>query len=228
MTAPHIVFYCFKYCPWALRTWLALEVANADFQYKEVDLANKPDWFLKASPTGKVPTLEVGEKKTIIVESAITTRLIGELYPESGLLSKDPIVNAQSELWADRFVDAFNSPVYFKALKTPNWSTVEAEEAFFKALDSVLPYLGAAGPFAVGQKSPKIGDLLVAPFIGQVQLLLEKGILPASISERLKSNAKYAEFNSYVDAIHSLPAFKKSWNADGRFQHISKKFLVTA
>lgn len=223
-----IVFYCFKYCPWALRTWLALEVAKADYEYKEVDLANKPDWFLKVSPTAKVPTLELGKDKTVIVESAITTRLVAELYPDSGLLSKDPIVNAQSELWADRFIEAFNSPVYFKALKTPEWSSKEAEEAFFKALDTVLPYLGTPGPFAAGQSSVKVGDLLVAPFVGQVYLLLEKGVLPSSIESRLESDGKYANFTTYVKALRSLPAFETTWRGDGRFQHIAKKFLVRA
>jgi len=173
---------------------------------------------LKVSPTAKVPTLEVGPEKTVLVESAITTKLVGELYPKSGLISEDPIVNAQSELWADRYLNAFNGPVFSKALQSEEWSEKEGEKAFFEALDSVLPYLGDAGPFAAGQIQPKVGDLLVAPFLGRLHLFIEKGILPSTINEKYKSNPKYSNYTKYVEALYALPAFKKVYDAEGRFK----------
>ena len=37
-------------CPFAARARLALAEANADYDEVEIDLAHKPDWFLKLNP----------------------------------------------------------------------------------------------------------------------------------------------------------------------------------
>ena len=42
----------------------------------DIDLANKPDWFLKLSPLGKTPVLQVGD--TAIFESAVICEYLDE------------------------------------------------------------------------------------------------------------------------------------------------------
>jgi glutathione S-transferase len=37
-------------CPFAARSRLALAEANADYEEVEIDLQNKPDWYLKLNP----------------------------------------------------------------------------------------------------------------------------------------------------------------------------------
>lgn len=41
-------------CPFAARSRLALAEANADYEEVEVDLPNKPDWYLKLNPVRPV------------------------------------------------------------------------------------------------------------------------------------------------------------------------------
>ncbi len=48
-----------KLCPYVQRAVIALNEKGAAFERVDIDLANKPDWFLKISPLGKVPVLTV-------------------------------------------------------------------------------------------------------------------------------------------------------------------------
>ena len=48
-----------KLCPYVQRAVIALTEKGVPFERIDIDLANKPDWFLKISPLGKVPVLVV-------------------------------------------------------------------------------------------------------------------------------------------------------------------------
>ena len=48
-----------KLCPYVQRAVIALSEKGVPFERIDIDLANKPDWFLKISPLGKVPVLVV-------------------------------------------------------------------------------------------------------------------------------------------------------------------------
>ena len=50
-----------KLCPYVQRAVIALTEKDTAFERIDIDLANKPDWFLKVSPLGKTPVLMVGE-----------------------------------------------------------------------------------------------------------------------------------------------------------------------
>src|ERR1043166_7678176 len=46
-----------KLCPYVQRAVIALTEKGVPFERIDIDLANKPDWFLKLSPLGKVIAL---------------------------------------------------------------------------------------------------------------------------------------------------------------------------
>ena len=46
-----------KLCPYVQRAVIALTEKGVEFERIDIDLANKPDWFLKISPLGKAPVL---------------------------------------------------------------------------------------------------------------------------------------------------------------------------
>ena len=48
-------------CPFVQRAAIALAEKGVEFERIDVDLANKPDWFLAISPLGKVPLLKVSD-----------------------------------------------------------------------------------------------------------------------------------------------------------------------
>src|SRR5262249_2179465 len=58
-----------KLCPYVQRAVIALTEKGVPFERIDIDLANKPDWFLKVSPLGKTPVLMVSDHA--IFESAV-------------------------------------------------------------------------------------------------------------------------------------------------------------
>jgi glutathione S-transferase len=51
----------FKLCPFSMRVTALMCHKNIKFEIKFIEMHNKPDWFMKLSPLGKVPILIVGE-----------------------------------------------------------------------------------------------------------------------------------------------------------------------
>jgi glutathione S-transferase len=77
-----------KLCPYVQRAVIALAEKGVLFERIDVDLANKPDWFLKVSPLGKTPVLVVGDHA--IFESAVILEYLeetqaGPLHPGDAL-----------------------------------------------------------------------------------------------------------------------------------------------
>ena len=68
-----------KLCPYVQRAVIALNEKGVPFERIDIDLANKPDWFLKISPLGKTPVLLVGEHA--IFESAVILEYLEETQP---------------------------------------------------------------------------------------------------------------------------------------------------
>ncbi len=75
-------------CPYVQRAAIVLTKKGLQYDRKDVDLSNKPDWFLQCSPLGKTPVLLV--KGVAIFESAVICEFLDEtfsprLHPESPL-----------------------------------------------------------------------------------------------------------------------------------------------
>ncbi|HWZ40555.1 MAG TPA: glutathione S-transferase family protein [Bradyrhizobium sp.] len=77
-----------KLCPYVQRAVIALTEKGVPFERVDIDLANKPDWFLRVSPLGKTPVLLVGDHA--IFESAVILEYLEEtqanpLHPANAL-----------------------------------------------------------------------------------------------------------------------------------------------
>lgn len=75
-------------CPYVQRAAIVLAEKDVPFERRDIDLANKPDWFLKVSPLGKTPVLLVGDES--IFESAVICEYLEEtalprLHPANAL-----------------------------------------------------------------------------------------------------------------------------------------------
>ena len=75
-------------CPYVQRAAIVLAEKGVPFERRDIDLANKPDWFLKVSPLGKTPVLLVGDES--IFESAVICEYLEEtalprLHPANAL-----------------------------------------------------------------------------------------------------------------------------------------------
>ena len=85
-------------CPFVQRAAIALAEKGVAFERINVDLANKPDWFLAISPLGKVPLLKVGER--VIFESAVILEYLEETEANP-LHPADPLKRAEHRAWIE-------------------------------------------------------------------------------------------------------------------------------
>src|ERR1700754_5068540 len=87
-----------KLCPYVQRAVIALTEKGVPFDRIDIDLANKPDWFLAISPLGKTPVLQVGDKA--IFESAVILEYLEETQPNP-LHPADPLTRAEHRAWIE-------------------------------------------------------------------------------------------------------------------------------
>src|SRR5437660_1085994 len=75
-----------KLCPYVQRAVIALTEKGVGFERVDIDLANKPDWFLAISPLGKTPVLVVGGQAEACALAKVSRRAaIGEIGRERQL-----------------------------------------------------------------------------------------------------------------------------------------------
>src|SRR5688500_5394287 len=87
-----------KLCPYVQRAVIALTEKGVPFERIDIDLANKPDWFLKISPLGKTPVLLVGDVP--IFASAVILEYLEETAPRP-LHPAAPLVRAEHRAWIE-------------------------------------------------------------------------------------------------------------------------------
>ncbi|WP_457417973.1 glutathione S-transferase family protein [Roseateles sp. P5_E7] len=85
-------------CPYVQRAAIVLKEKNVAFERMDVDLANKPDWFLRLSPLGRTPVLQVGGEA--LFESAVICEYLDDtLAPR--LHPDDPLARARERAWME-------------------------------------------------------------------------------------------------------------------------------
>jgi glutathione S-transferase len=85
-------------CPYVQRAVITSIEKNIPYDRTYIDLANKPDWFLKISPLGKVPLLKVDGE--VLFESAVICEYLDEITPAS-LHPSDPLQKAKHRSWIE-------------------------------------------------------------------------------------------------------------------------------
>jgi glutathione S-transferase len=92
-----------KLCPYVQRAVIALAEKGVPFERVDIDLANKPDWFLKISPLGKVPVLVVATARgeVALFESNVICEYIEETQAGPKLHPSDPLVRAEHRAWME-------------------------------------------------------------------------------------------------------------------------------
>lgn len=86
-------------CPYVQRAAIALLENGVVYERKNIDLGNKPDWFLKLSPLGKVPLLVVNDE-TVLFESSVIAEYVNDMSG-GGLLSEDTLKRASQRAWIE-------------------------------------------------------------------------------------------------------------------------------
>ena len=99
MKQQHFDLITHALCPYVQRSIITLEEKNIPYSRTDIDLANKPAWFVEKSPMGKVPVLLVDEKHTLF-ESAVICEYLDEITPGS-LHPVDSLEKAYHRAWIE-------------------------------------------------------------------------------------------------------------------------------
>jgi glutathione S-transferase len=151
-----------KLCPYVQRAVIALTEKRVAFERIDIDLANKPDWFLKISPLGKVPVLVVATEKgeVALFESNVICEYIEETQGGAKLHPQDPLARAQHRAWMEFGstilgdlwgLETTGDPAVFESKRS-------AIAAKFARVESAL----GSGPFFAGEGFSLV-DAVCAP-----------------------------------------------------------------
>lgn len=85
-------------CPYVQRAAIVLAEKGMAFERIDIDLANKPDWFLHLSPLGRTPVLLVDGEP--VFESAVICEYLEDTIPPR-LHPEPPLQRARHRAWIE-------------------------------------------------------------------------------------------------------------------------------
>ncbi|UGQ47538.1 glutathione S-transferase family protein [Massilia endophytica] len=95
---PTLKLVSHKLCPYVQRAAIALSEKGIPFERVDIDLSNKPGWFLEVSPLGKTPVLLVGRQP--VFESAVICEYLEDTAAPQ-LHPQDALRRAQHRGWIE-------------------------------------------------------------------------------------------------------------------------------
>jgi glutathione S-transferase len=155
---------------------IVLRAKDVEFEVTYVDLSDKPDWFLKISPHGKVPVLVVDEV-ALFESNAIAEYLEETIEPR--LHPEDPIQRARNRAWTD-FASDFSDALYglyWCESEADLPDKLKAAHARIEKLErAIAEERGNDGPLFNGTCISLV-DAAYAPFLQRLAMIEEKAPL---------------------------------------------------
>lgn len=146
MKLPQLKLVSHKLCPYVQRARIVLDEKAIDHDLDFIDLSNKPEWFLKISPLGKVPVLIVGE--IVLFESAPIAEFLDEITPGS-LHPVNALEKAENRGWIEFASDTLDTIGSFYNARDQR-SFGGSVERLSQRFDAIEAKLGS-GPFFNGE-----------------------------------------------------------------------------
>jgi glutathione S-transferase len=133
-------------CPYVQRAAIVLAEKAVAFERRDVDLADKPDWFLRISPLGKTPVLLLGDEA--IFESAVICEYLEEtalprLHPA------DALQRAKHRAWMEFGSALLNAIAAF--YNAPDDTSLRARAAEIRARLAQVELALGEGPYFAGE-----------------------------------------------------------------------------
>lgn len=143
-SVPHLISH--HLCPYVQRAVIALTEKRVAYRRSDIDLADKPDWFLALSPLGKVPVLEVDG--TALFESAVIVEYLEDTTAPA-LHPRAPLERARHRAWIEVASSILNDIAGFYGAATPEHLETKRVQltAKFQRLEAAL----GAGPYFAGE-----------------------------------------------------------------------------
>jgi glutathione S-transferase len=212
MTAP-LTLISHKLCPYVQRAVIALTEKGVGFERIDIDLANKPDWFLKISPLGKVPVLRVAtdDGEAVLFESNVICEYIEDTQGGAKLHPRDPLQRAQHRAWME-----FGSTILSELWgleTTTDAATFESKRVAVAAKFARVEDALGSGPF-FGGKDFSLVDAVFAPifrYFDVFDTLIDLSVFAATPKVRAwraelakRSSVKSAVGADYPQLLHAF------------------------
>ncbi|XP_058805247.1 pyrimidodiazepine synthase-like [Phymastichus coffea] len=163
----NIRLYSMKFCPFAHRVRLALSFKKIPHDIVNINLKNKPEWYLKVHPEGKVPALVDVDGK-VVTDSTVIVNYLEEKYPEPPLYNKATITRDLELLDTyDKIVKIFSNCIHKKDT-TPLQKAVDEICGYLVEFEEELKSRNT--PFFTGN-TPGMIDILMWPFVERAKAL---------------------------------------------------------
>src|SRR4051795_2394122 len=204
-----------KLCPYVQRAVIALTEKGVAFERIDIDLANKPDWFQKISPLGKVPVLRVvtEEGETVLFESNVICEYIEDTQGGAKLHPENPLQRAQHRAWME-FGSTILSELW--GLETTGDAAVfEAKRVAVAAKFARVEDALGSGPFFAGDKFSLV-DAVFAPIFRYFDVFDE--LIDLSIF------AETPKVRAWREALAQRPSVRTAVSAD--YPQLLSAFLV--
>jgi glutathione S-transferase len=164
---PQLTLISHALCPYVQRAAIALLEKGVPFERITIDLAAKPDWFLKISPLGKVPLLKVVQEdgsEAVLFESSVICEYLNETQPGASLHPADALQRARHRAWME-FGSALLGDIW--GLETAQDAAVHAAKRAaiadkLQRVEDTLQTAPHAGPFFAGPQFSLV-DAVFAP-----------------------------------------------------------------
>jgi len=133
-------------CPYVQRAVIVLTEKNVPHERTYINLSEKPDWFLAASPLGRAPILQTNG--STLFESQVIIEYIDEIFPNT-LHPSEPLERARHRSWiefASSTLDAIGK--FYNASDKDNFDrAMDNLRAKFESIDREIK-----GPLFAGDK----------------------------------------------------------------------------
>jgi glutathione S-transferase len=156
---------------------------SVPYELEEIDLRNKPDWFLAISPYGRVPVLVADG--TPLFESSAICEFLEETHPEPPLYPVDPILRARDRGWFSASSDDLYKPLV--GLLSPPDEAESARSTLLARLSRLDHELGERSWLSNDGTRFGMADVSAAPFLVRLAILERAGQFSAPELPRFRA-----------------------------------------
>ena len=172
MNPPALTLVSHLLCPYVQRAAIALAEKNVPVERVVIDLASKPDWFVKLSPLGKVPLLRVPRPdrrgEAVLFESNVICEYIEETQGGPRLHPQDPLQRAEHRAWME-FGSAILADLWGYETTRDAEVFEQKRQALAAKFERVEAALADGGPFFAGSNFSLV-DAVFAPVFRYFEL----------------------------------------------------------
>jgi glutathione S-transferase len=197
------ILYSYRRCPYAMRARMALKYSGIELEHREIELRNKPQSMMDASPKGTVPVLLVNQ---LVLDQSLDIMhwAIGQSDPDGWSNVNDEV----AQTWIEKNDGRFK--VLLDQYKYPNrYPELDQEAVLSEALQLMLLPMEKAlqhSQYLLGEKMSWV-DVAIFPFIRQFSMVnpsqFDQLPLPAT-KKWLKQHLESELFNS---VMHKHPTW---------------------